>query len=546
MVIISKLIKKTKSLCPECKKTIDADFIERDNEVYMVKNCKEHGNFEDIISIDSEHFKWSQKYRMDGQKPDNACVPTKNGCPNDCGACPEHMSTPSIAIVDVTYRCNLKCPICFANAEAKGMNYEPTYDELIRIFKHFRAITPQPSVCAMYAGGEPTMRNDLPDLLAACVEMGFEQLQIATNGIKLTNIDYLQEIIDAGVPKNSKDGRSRTVLYLQFDGLTDETYLKTRGVKLLDKKLKVITNARELGFTNIILVPTVAKGVNDHEVTDILQFAIDNIDVINTVMYQPMAMVGRFDKEKLKDMRITSSHLAKDLIEYTNGAVGKTYPLPVIGKFAKVIAWLSGEQPVEFTCSQDCGFANFMFVDKKTKNLIGIDEFIDSEAFLETTGKWYERIEREKRWEREGKTGLLDRGVFGKARKDIIKARFFADVAKHLKGIGGLVEKFSDPLGIINNFAATIFNTSWEASADWLNSGNMLLVGLMHFQDLYDFDINRVNHCLVHYGYIDPVTDTVRQVPFCAMNSIHRERIEDELEAGNKMVQYVPEIRTQD
>ena len=300
------IIRHTISICPECQKNIKARIVEDGKLVLMRKTCEEHGDFEDIISIDAEHFKWSQKYRMDGQKPDNPCVEVKDGCPFDCGACPEHMSTPSIAIVDVTYRCNLKCPICFANAEAKGMNYEPSYDELVRIFQHFRDIKPQPPVVAMYAGGEPTMRNDLADLLAACVEMGFEQLQIATNGIKLTNIDYLQELIDAGVPKNSKDGRSRTVLYLQFDGLTDETYLKTRGVKLLNKKLKIIENARELGFTNIILVPTIAKGVNDHEVTAILQYAVDNIDVINTVMYQPMAMVGRFDKAKLKDMRITS------------------------------------------------------------------------------------------------------------------------------------------------------------------------------------------------------------------------------------------------
>ncbi|MHA1797708.1 MAG: radical SAM protein [Candidatus Helarchaeota archaeon] len=544
MVFISDVIKETKSLCPECKKVIDARLVERNNEVYMVKNCKEHGEFEDLISINSNHFKWAQKYRIDGQKPDKAVTAVKKGCPYDCGACPEHMSSPAIAIVDVTYRCNLKCPICFANAEARGLNYEPTFEELIRIFKHFRAITPQPPIVAMYAGGEPTMRNDLADVLSECVKMGYQQLQIATNGIKLTNIDYMQELIDAGVPPNSKDGRSRTVLYLQFDGIERDTYIKTRGVDILDKKLKVIENARELNFHNVILVPTIAKGVNDHEVTNVLQFAVDNIDVVNTIMYQPIALTGRFDKSKLKELRITSSHLAKDLIEYTNGAVGKTYPLPVISKFAKVIAWLSDEPAVEFTCSQDCGFANFMFVNPKNKNLVGIEEFIDSEKFLETSAKWYERIEREKKWEREGKLGLLERGIFKKARKDLLKVRFFADVSKHLKPITETLTKFSNPMTIIKNFAGTIFNTSWEASADWLVSNNILLVGLMHFQDLYDFDLNRVNHCLVHYGYIDPATDTVRQIPFCAMNTLHRERIEDELQAAHKMVQYVPEIET--
>ena len=66
----------------------------------------------------------------------------------------------------------------------------------------------------------------------------------------------------------------------------------------------------------------------------------------------------------------------------------------------------------------------------------------------------------------------------------------------------------------------------------------------MHFQDLYNFDINRVNRCLVHYGYIDPATNQVRQIPFCAMNAVHRERIEDELEQADKMVQYIPEVKS--
>jgi len=537
------IIKTTKSLCPECKKVIDAKIVEENGKVMMHKKCEQHGDFSDILSINPAHFRWSQNFMINGQKPVNPCVSTKKGCPYDCGSCPEHKSSPAIAICDVTYRCNLKCPICFANAEARGLNYEPSFDELIRIYTHFRNIKPQPPIVAMYAGGEPTMRNDLPELLSECVKMGYQQLQIATNGIRLANKDYFQELIDAGLPESTKNGRSRTVIYLQFDGIERETYIKTRGVDILDKKLKVIENARELKFPNIILVPTIAKGVNDHEVTNILQFAVDNIDVISTVMYQPMAMCGRFDKEKLHEMRITSSHLAKQLQEYTKGKVGKTYPLPTISEFAKIIAWLNDEPPVEFTCSADCGFANFMFVDQKTKKLIGIEEFVDSEKFLKISKKWYKRIEREKKWEHEGKNSLFGR-LFKNVKKDVLKARIFGELAMSMKPPTAILTKFSDPISLIKNFADTILNTSWEASSNWLINGNILLVGLMHFQDLYNFDLERVSRCLVHYGYIDPATNTVRQVPFCAMNAIHRERIENELEQANKMVQYVPEIQS--
>ncbi|NVM02596.1 MAG: radical SAM protein [Candidatus Helarchaeota archaeon] len=542
-MVTSSNIKNTKSLCPECKKTIDAKIIEENGKVLMNKKCSEHGNFSDILSINPTHFRWSQQFMLDGQKPRNPCVPIKKGCPNDCGACPNHKSSPACAVVDVTYRCNLKCPICFANAEAKGMNLEPSFEELIRIFRHFRNIKPQPPIVAMYAGGEPTMRNDMPDLLSECVKMGFQQLQIATNGIRLTNIDYFQELIDAGLPNTTKNNRTRTIIYFQFDGIVRETYLKTRGVDILDKKLKVIENARELNFPNLILVPTIARGVNDHEITNILQFAIDNIDVVNTVMYQPMAMCGRFDKDKLHELRITSSHLAKELHDYTNGKVGKTYPISTISKFAKIIAWLNNEPPVEFTCNVDCGFANFMFVNPQTKQLTGIEDFVDSEKFLKISSKWYDRVEREKNWEREGNTGIFG-NLFGRARKDILKARIFGELALALKGPQAILNNFSNPIQLISSFADTILNTSWESSSNWLIDNNILLVGLMHFQDLYNFDLERVSRCLVHYGYIDPATNQVRQVPFCAMNAVHRERIENELEQANKMVQYVPEVKS--
>ncbi len=542
-MVTGSIIKKTKSLCPECKKVIDANIIEENGKVLMNKKCSEHGDFSDILSINPTHFRWSQNFMIDGQKPKDPCVSTKKGCPYDCGSCPEHKSSPAIAICDITYRCNLKCPICFANAESRGLNYEPSFEELIRIYKHFRNIKPQPPIVAMYAGGEPTVRNDLPELLTECVKMGYQQLQIATNGIRLANIDYFQELIDAGLPNSTNNNRTRTCIYLQFDGIERETYIKTRGADILDKKLKVIENARELNFPNMILVPTVAKGVNDHEINNILQFAIDNIDVVSTLMYQPMAMCGRFDKEKLHEMRITSSHLAKELQAYTKGKVGKTYPLPTISKFAKIIAFLNNEPPVEFTCNADCGFANFMFVDPKTKQLTGIEDFVDADRFLKICDKWYNRVEREKKWEQEGKTGLFGR-FFDRARKDILKARIFGELALTMRSPQALLNNFSDPISVVRNFADTVLNTSWESSSNWLINGNVLLVGLMHFQDLYNFDLERVSRCLVHYGYIDPTTNQVRQVPFCAMNAVHRERIENELEQADKMVQYTPDIQS--
>ncbi len=38
------------------------------------------------------------------------------GCPNNCGICSDHETATVLGLIDVTNRCNLKCPVCFANA----------------------------------------------------------------------------------------------------------------------------------------------------------------------------------------------------------------------------------------------------------------------------------------------------------------------------------------------------------------------------------------------------------------------------------------------
>lgn len=531
MKYMATIIQSTKSICPECKARIDADYIEEDGKVYMVKTCDKHGTFKDIVSIDSDWFKWLQPFRMDSDaKRWHPEKPIKEGCPYDCGICEFHKSSPAIVLMDITYRCNLRCPICFANANVNPNleKIEPTYDEIIQVYKHFSEIQPQPPLVAMYSGGEPTLRDDLPDIIRECVKMGYVHPQITTNGIRLAkDINYLKACLDAGAKS----------IYLQFDGVTEDVYEKTRGAPIFKFKKQLIENCRKLGFSGVILVPTVAKGINDHQIGDILQFAIDNNDVVVGVFYQPVALVGRISEEDRLKLRITSSHVAKALQDFTNGEIGVLYPLTAISHFAKIIGWAaSNNQVVEFTCNPICGFGNFLFIEDQpdgTKKMTGTHRVFNIKSFMKKSKKWYNILKERRYGEKPkifekllgnfslGEIGQSIDKVYNKVDDTLIKVRMGLDMLSTMK-LEGILSKSKF-------FLDMVLNSRWDASSNFVQSkgAGAMIVALMHFQDGYNFDVERVSRCLVHYGWVDPRDGKVYGVPFCAMNTLHRERIEN-------------------
>ena len=524
---MTEIIQSTKSICPECLAQISADYVEEDGQVFMVKECKDHGPFKDLVSINAKHFRWIQQFMFDSEA--KICNPQKQvekGCPHDCGICDHHKSAPAIAITDITYRCNLKCPVCFANALTEtGKNIEPSFEELRRVYTHFRQITPQPPVCAMFSGGEPTMREDFPELLQMATDLGYAQLQVATNGIRFgKEIDYLEECINSGM----------NAMYLQFDGVDAEVYKKTRGADIWHIKQKVIENCRELKFPNIVLTPTVVKGMNDDHVTKIYDYALENIDVVSTISYQPIALCGRFDHEKLLEQRYTSSHVMDALNKHTNGRIPWMYPMIALAKFAKVSSWLNNTPDVlELTCNSICGYGSFVFYDRKTGKVRDMSQLFNIPKFLRLSDKWYKRLlkKRSKRKYKDvfnfGPVSKTLGNLMDKGEETAEKAQFAAELLTVLKnplidGVGNFVKRTS-------LFLNTMINSSRESSAKYLVEGDNLLVACMHFQDPYNLDVERTSRCLVHYGYIDPKTNQVMAIPFCPMNSIHRPRVEKEL-----------------
>ncbi|MEM3542138.1 MAG: radical SAM protein [Candidatus Methanomethylicia archaeon] len=475
-----KILRRTQSLCPECLKVLDAEvYVDEDNIVKIRRTCSEHGFFNEVYTFsDPELYEWAEKYAHNPSGITKSFTQTVNGCPFDCGLCPNHKSATVLAIIDVTNRCNMRCPICFANAAASGMVYEPTLEQIRDMLIRLRSIGPVPPPALQLSGGEPTVRSDLIDIVRMAKEMGFRHVEVNTNGIVLANdIDYYKRLLDAGV----------STIYLQFDGFNDDLYIKLRGIPMRNIKLKVIENARKIGHESIVLVVTLAKGVNDDQIGDIIRFALENHDVIRCVNVQPISFSGRANKLERDSLRINTSDFMKLVEDQTKGLISRYdfRPVPCVVPISRAVGALKGKRYTEFTTSPFCGVATFMV--KTDEGWKPITRLADVDKFFSSMEKVYEDASK---------------GSKSKA---------------YLRAISSLrYVKF----GLLKDLIIPVLREgSYEALGKFMRK--VVMIGCMHFMDLWNFDLQRVNQCVIHYALPD---GTVR--PFCTHNSIHRSIVE--------------------
>lgn len=486
----------TKSLCPECFKPLDAEVFEEDGKILIKKTCDEHGEFVNTYWSDAELYHKVEGYVPSDTPVSNPSVEKKGNCPSDCGLCAEHQSTTVLGIIDLTNRCNLKCPICFANAAASGRLYEPTLEEVRQMLKNFRNLKPHPTPAIQFSGGEPTVRKDFVEIVRMAKEEGFTHVQVATNGLRLARKEeFAKELKDAGL----------NTVYMSFDGVNAEPYLNNRGRDLLPQKIKAIENCRKAGL-GMVLVPTVVKGINDHQIGDIIKFAFENRDIIYGVNFQPVSFAGRTPTDKVEEQRITIPDFIKTVSEHTDGdvKVDSFYPPSSVEPVSRFIRAIEGEEAnTTLNCHQHCGIATYVFIEKDedgNDRFIPITDFIDVDRFFELLDDFSQRIED---------------GGFG------IKQRVLARAAKELPK---LIDKDKKPKDLdISKILLNVFTKrSYDALGDF--SKDAMLISCMHFMDPFNFDSHRVQNCVIHYAVPDG-----RIIPFCTMNTLYRDGIEEEL-----------------
>ncbi len=496
----ARILRYTSSLCPDCASeknfsamVIDAVVYEKDDKVWIVKYCSTHGVTREVYWEDAAMYHLASRFADDGVKLHNPNVEApKARCPLKCGLCEEHESHTGLANIVVTNRCNIACWYCFFYAKEGGRIYEPSLERIKRMLEVLRNERPVGAEAVQLTGGEPTLRDDLLEIIAACREAGFQHILLNTNGIELSrNLELMRKIKEVG----SK--RGHIILYMSFDGVTPKTnpknYYEVPGV---------IRNARITGM-NMVLVPTVIRGTNDHELGDILRFAFANLDVVRGVNFQPVSLVGRMPREEREKQRITIPGVIKAIEEQTDGAIAREdfFPVPSTARLTDFMEAIFARPKYRLSTHFACGMATYAF--KQGSTLVPLTRFFDVEGFLEFLRELSFEVEH-------SRFKLAGKGI------SIIKA--LANISRFIDE-----EKKPEYLDLKRVLISSLTRGSY-AELKELNR-NSLFIGMMHFQDTYNYDIARVRKCCVHYALPD-----LRIVPFCSFNvlpELYRDRIQE-------------------
>jgi uncharacterized radical SAM superfamily Fe-S cluster-containing enzyme len=442
----------TRSLCPSCRRLVDAKIIVRQGRVYFRKRCPEHGLIEDFVCSDVAWYDrndLSQPARL----PQVFGTEAERGCPYDCGLCPEHEQHTCIALVEITSDCNLRCPMCFAESGPGGKHIDfATYTRMVDRYVHLEGIAD----VLQLSGGEPTLHPDLLRMVRYAYEQPIQAVMINTNGIRLAHDPALVEALAAM--------RDRLEIYLQFDGLQEQTYTTLRGEELLEVKLKALEALARYDL-RCTLVCTVDHNTNLHEVGWVVRFGLER-PVVRGVSFQLASYCGRHLDAADLERRATMPDVVKALAEQTDGLVAETdfYPLPCAHPNCHLMAYLyrGGGRPIPIS------------------RIIDIRKHIDL---------------------------LANSVVYTPARARQIVARYLESAGGCGCGPNGCGP--ADPS--LDEFVV-------KALAEKLNGAEVFRITLTAFLDVHNFDTRRVMKCCLAH-----LLPSGHVVPFCAYNTLYRD-----------------------
>jgi uncharacterized radical SAM superfamily Fe-S cluster-containing enzyme len=508
--------RETDSLCPNCvvearKRIIEgeddytvlinqkvgeikATILERDGQVWMVKECPVHGRFEDLMAIDSRFLEW-----IEVNFPGRDLRAHNDGRLHDHGSSTIKHGRGAVLTVDLTNRCNMMCDPCFMDANQVGFVHELEWEEIQEILDNALEIKPRRQMSIQFSGGEPTISPHFLRAVKYARDIGYNSVQAASNGIEFAkSSEFCKAAAEAGL----------RFVYLQFDGIGNDANSHRKVGNLFDVKLKAIDNLYSAGV-QIVLVTTLVNGVNNDQVGPIIRFALDNPKKIAFLSFQPVSFTGRDDEistERRMRQRYTLSHMAHDV----KGQLGITeplrdwFPLSLMGTFSDLADLVHGPQAdwgsVSCGCHPNCGVGTALMVNKHTKEFRAVPEFLDIPGLTTdlrkitdaARGKWFSNL----------MTGLalLKHYQPGHAPPSLT----LIDVFKKFDKSYGLTGK---------DYGSLDHEGAWvrRETDPW----NFLFVAGMWFQDLFNYDFRRTEMCIIPYATQEG------EISFCAYNTGH-------------------------
>src|SRR5690606_2994256 len=296
----------TLSLCPECLKRIDTKIVFEENNVFMLKRCPEHGNSKVLIADDAEYYKNIRNYNKPSEMPHTFNTKTHYGCPYDCGLCPDHEQHSCLTIVEVTDRCNLTCPTCYAGSSPTYGRHR-TLEEIKKMMDAVVRNEKEPDVVQI-SGGEPTIHPQFFEILDYAKTLPIKHLMLNTNGIRIAKEKDFVEKLKTYAPDFE--------IYLQFDSFEDSVLQTLRGADLSKIRQQALANLNGVNLSTTLVV-TLQKGLNDGEMGKIIDFALKQ-KCVRGVTFQPTQIAGRLEDFNTETDRITLTEVRRKILEQTD------------------------------------------------------------------------------------------------------------------------------------------------------------------------------------------------------------------------------------
>jgi hypothetical protein len=495
--------RETDSLCPRCvieaREQIlngDADWrmlvdgkpgeirariVERDNQVYMEKTCARHGPISDVMAIDAEFLK-----RIERLYPgrDFTIAPDKL---HDHGTSSIKYGRGAVLTVDLTNRCNMMCDPCFMDANQVGYVHELSFEDVKQILDDAITVKPRRQLTVQFSGGEPTLSPHFLEAIRYARTVGYFSVQCATNGVRFAQ--------DPEFARRAKAAGLR-LAYLQFDGIGNDKNQHRAVGNLFDVKLKAVEHLHAAGI-DVTLVVTIVNSINNDQVGPIIRFAIENIDKINAVSFQPVSFTGRDEQisdETRAQWRYTLSHLAHDVKRQTGVTepLRDWYPLSASGPLSDFTDQLRGLESqwgsLKCGCHPNCGIGTLFLVNQTTRQAVPLAEVFDTDRILEDFKTINDRHRPKPVMALQAVLSLLRNFRYGKAPKGL---------------------SFWTMLKVADGHTGKHIGLTKSGRHEW----RVLLVAGMWFQDLFNYDFRRTEMCIIPYA------TQMGEISFCAYNT---------------------------
>jgi len=507
----------TDSLCPKCvpeirKQILDgklpyevllnekvgeikAEIIERDGQIWMVKDCPKHGHFEDIMSMDAAFTKHIQE-NFPGRD-----MRSHNDEKVRChGSSTLTHGRGGVLTIDLTNRCNMMCDPCFTDANQVGFVHELSWEEIKTLLDNAIKVKPKRQMSVQFSGGEPTISPHFVEAIRYARKVGYNSVQAASNGIEFAKSKELcKAAAEAGL----------RYVYLQFDGIGNAANSHRKVGNLFDVKLQAINNLHEAGV-DIVPVTTIINGVNNEQVGRIIQFALDNPKKISFLSFQPVSFTGRDEAitdERRHAQRYTLSHMAHDIKNQVGFGepLRDWFPVSFMTTFTDWADLIHGPNAawgqLNCGCHPDCGIGMAMMIDKETKEAAPVTAFLKMDQVARDLARVNDA----------GRGRFLSAVGFALA---LLRNYDPFQSPTHFK-IVDMMKKMDKTFGATgHNYGKvsgdrTIEDIKKRRADRW----NFLFIAGMHFQDLFNYDFRRTEQCVIPYATQEG------EISFCAYNT---------------------------